>query len=170
MPETPPQDDWKRIRNEINALPDDQRLKLLTSFMEQDPIIEEPEIALLSPLETLKKNYNQFPHHVRMNAENIIVHLQNELKDYLKKFGADKDYIYLNEFRKIEKRSASLIKVLSREHNINPKIPQMSGIIPTVSVRVKKEKTIQAVKTLQEFDALLSQTSATQINPQNLTA
>jgi hypothetical protein len=149
-----------RFEQVVSGLPEDIQINLLNEFITQSLEETIPPLVLLSPLETLKKNYTPFPHGVTMSAENIIAHLKIELKDYVKAFGANDDYIYLHEFRKIEKKADSFEKSLSREHQnskltSNP-IPKLSDLIPTISVRSQKAKEAleQAIKKIEHTKKL----------------
>ncbi len=145
-----------RFKQSVGVLPEDQQIQLFNEFITQALAITFPPPALLSPIETLKKNYTPFPHTVRMNAENIIAHLRMELKDYIRAFGANDDYIYLDEFKTVEPSFESLCAILSREHRINPKNLHISDILSKKTVRTQKEKhvKIKAVQDMEHAQAL----------------
>ena len=145
-----------RFEEVVSRLPEDIQLNLLNEFVTQSLAITIPPPVLLSPLERLKENYKQFPQGRKRNAENIIAHLRIELKDYVKAFGANDNYIYLNDFRKIEKQADTFEKRLSEAHQkskltANP-VPKLSDIIPTVSVRIKKQN--QAIAAMEQSQRL----------------
>ncbi len=160
MPDSPLQDlpEWKKALSVVQALPPEDQYRLVQALkLSETAFPTATQNSLLSPFETLKKTYKPFPHSLRMNAENIIAHLKTELKDYVRYFGADNDYIYLDEFGKIEKRLSSINSELSKAHKINRDIPIMADMIPKKTVRTQKEQEVktQAVqKAIKEMEHL----------------